>query len=184
MIASVTVFGQLPLGVVDFLEWLVNLNFEYKLLIGGNHDFFAANAPKQFLDLVPKEVTYLCNSGVTINGCHFWGSPYQPDLKGWAFGEDRGAPMRKHWTLIPNHTTVLITHTPPYGILDQSRSGRHLGCEILSERIEQLTLQTHIFGHVHASYGQREVADTLYINASNFNSSKGLVHAPIVFSID
>ena len=36
--------------------------------------------------------------------------------------------LREKWSRIPANTDVLITHTPPAGILDRSRRGQGLGC--------------------------------------------------------
>ena len=165
----------------DFLKWYKALDFEVKILIGGNHDFFAAEQSEKFKKLLPKEITYLNDSGITINGINIWGSPVQPDLVGWAFGKERGDAMKPHWDLVPADTDLLITHTPPFGILDKSRSGKSIGCEELSIRLKELKVKIHVFGHVHASYGEKTIGQTKFINASNINSSKGLVNEPITF---
>jgi len=165
----------------DFLTWYKDLEFEVKILIGGNHDFFAARYNKEFIERLPEEIIYLNDSGASIKGIKIWGSPVQPDLIGWAFGKERGAEMKPHWDLIPKDIEILITHTPPFGILDKPRSGTSIGCEELSKRLEELDLKFHVFGHVHASYGEEQRGKTKYINASNINSSKGLVNQPIVF---
>ena len=167
----------------DFLEWYKELEFETKILIGGNHDFFAAEQSERFNEALPKEITYLNDSGVSVNGIKIWGSPVQPDLIGWAFGKQRGAAMKIHWDLIPEDIEILITHTPPYGVLDKTRSGKSVGCEELTKRLGKLSVKVHIFGHIHESYGQITKNTTQFINASNINSSKGLVNKPIVFEI-
>ena len=170
-------------GMHDFFKWYPTLDFKIKILIAGNHDFFAAEFPEKFEAILPKEITYLQDSGITINGINIWGSPYQPDLIGWAFGKERGNALKSHWDLIPSNTDILITHTPPFGILDKTRSGKSIGCEQLSKRLEYLNPKFHIFGHVHESYGIVETEETTFINASNMNSTKGLVNPPIVFEL-
>ncbi|MEM1136899.1 MAG: metallophosphatase domain-containing protein [Bacteroidota bacterium] len=167
--------------IFDFLTWFGELDFAHKIFIGGNHDFFAAEHPEEFASIIPKGITYLNDSGIIINGVRFWGSPVKPDLVGWAFGKLRGTLMNEHWNHIPNQIDILITHTPPYGILDKPRSGISIGCEELSKRLKLLQPRLHIFGHVHASYGQFSKDGTLYMNASNIHSEKGLVNLPIVF---
>lgn len=165
----------------DFLKWFNELEFKIKILVGGNHDFFAAEQSEKFKKILPDGIIYLNDSGTKINGINIWGSPVQPDLIGWAFGKKRGTEMKKHWDLIPENTNILITHTPPFGILDKSRSGKSIGCEELSNRLKDLKIKFHIFGHVHASYGEEQNGKTKFINASNINSSKGLVNKPITF---
>jgi len=165
----------------DFLAWYKDLEYETKILIGGNHDFYADEEHEKFLEILPKEITYLNDSVLDLKGIKIWGSPVSPDLIDWAFGKVRGKEMKKHWELIPDDTDILITHTPPYGILDQSRSGRSLGCEELGKKLFYLHIKFHVFGHVHASYGQKTIETTSFINASNINSTKGLVNQPTVF---
>ncbi|MDF1696260.1 MAG: metallophosphatase domain-containing protein [Saprospiraceae bacterium] len=170
-------------NMYDFLEWYDQLNYTSKILIGGNHDFFAYEHPEKFKEYLPQSITYLCDSGTTINSIKIWGSPYLPDLVRWAFGHNRGIDMKKHWDLIPSDVQLLITHTPPYGYLDQTRSGKSIGCEELTKRMEALHVDVHVFGHVHASYGQVTNNGTRYINASNMSSGGGLVNLPVVVEI-
>ena len=169
------------IGMHDFLSWFRHLDFEVKILIAGNHDFYAAEQSDDFEAMLSKEIIYLNDSGITIQGINIWGSPVQPDLTGWAFGKERGSAMKAHWDLIPNDTDILITHSPPYGVLDKPRSEHAVGCEELALRLAKLQVKVHIFGHIHESYGIVQIGETTYINASNYNSSKGLVNAPVVF---
>ncbi len=169
--------------VYDFIKWYKALDYQTKILIGGNHDFFAAEQRDKLEVLIGEEIIYLQDSGIEINGIKIWGSPYHPDLLSWAFGKERGDSIKVHWDLIPNDTEILITHTPPYCILDKTRFGKSIGCEELLNKLEILKIKYHIFGHVHSSYGQVIQGNTTYINASNLDSTKGLVNSPIVFEI-
>ncbi len=58
-----------------------------------------------------------------IEGLKFYGSPWQPTFHNWAFNLDRGEEIKKVWDKIPNDTDVLITHGPPFGILDKTVEG-------------------------------------------------------------
>lgn len=168
----------------DFLEWYRELNFKYKILIAGNHDFFADREPEKFRHLLPRGIIYLNDSGIAIENFKFWGSPVQPDLSSMAFGKPRGEKMNEHWELIPDDIDILITHTPPFGILDKSSRGNSLGCEYLLKKLYFLEPRIHIFGHIHASYGRLKIENTWYLNASNYNSQKGLVNPPVKFVLD
>src|ERR1700733_9292218 len=47
---------------------------------------------------------------------------------------------------IPDALDVLVTHGPPYGILDQTASdGPHLGCEELLKAVRQKPPKVHVF---------------------------------------
>ena len=165
----------------DFLDWYKELNYEYKILIGGNHDFLADRDTVKFHSILPEKIIYLEDAGVEINSIKIWGSPVHPDPIDWAFGRKRGLEMKKHWDLIPEDIDILITHTPPYGILDKVRAGKSFGCEELRKRIKDLNIKYHVFGHIHASYGEELIGDTQFINASVIKPGKGLVNKPIEF---
>lgn len=50
---------------------------------------------------------------------------------------------------IPEDVEVLLTHTPPYRILDLSRKGIRAGCHYLKERLTTLhACRLHVFGWV------------------------------------
>jgi Icc-related predicted phosphoesterase len=59
----------------------------------------------------------------------------------------------KLWSAIPEDTDVLVTHGPPFGILDQNYNKEHVGCESLTEHVLRIKPQLHIFGHIHEDYG-------------------------------
>jgi len=168
--------------VISFLNWFEKLDYEYKIFIGGNHDIYLDENPVDLLELIPENITYLNNRGFEINDIKMWGSPTCPDLVDWAFGKHRRE-MIDHWKYMPTEIDILITHTPPYGILDKSSLHRSLGCEYLMGKVKEIKPQYHIFGHIHASYGLTKIDDTTFINASNLDSYKGLINPPITFEI-
>ncbi|PRD46346.1 metallophosphatase domain-containing protein [Sphingobacterium haloxyli] len=153
--------------IIDFLDWFANLNFRYKIFIAGNHDFLFEKARKDVIEkMIPNGVTYLNDSGVEIEGVKIWGSPITPWFNDWAFNRDRGSEIKKHWDLIPDDTDILITHGPPFGILDETVYGKRTGCEELLLRVSQVKPQYHIFGHIHEDYGSSTKGKTTFINAS------------------
>lgn len=153
--------------VIDFLEWFEEQPHSHKIFIAGNHDFFFEQADTEEISrVIPKEIIYLNDSGIEINGIKFWGSPITPWFNSWAFNRHRGAEIKQHWDLIPNDIDVLITHGPPFGILDETVYGKRTGCEELLLRIHQVKPKYHIFGHIHESYGSFTKGKTTYINAS------------------
>ena len=67
---------------------------------------------------------------------------------GFSYDREDG---RAVWENIPD-VDILITHQPPFMILDVGKSD-HVGCEYLLERVKKMKPRLHIFGHIHESYG-------------------------------
>jgi len=66
-------------SVVDFMSWFSELDYEYKIFIAGNHDFYFERETDSYLKkMIPANLIYLNDSGVTINGINIWGSPITP----------------------------------------------------------------------------------------------------------
>ncbi len=170
--------------VQQFVHWFAKQPFQYKVFIAGNHDFYFEKeklAPV-ILDL-PSDVYYLNDSGIEIEGIKIWGSPVQPWFFNWAFNRKRGEEIRKHWDLIPNGMDILITHGPPYGILDETARNEKVGCKDLMERVELVKPKVHLFGHIHEAYGETMQQGTHFINASVLNLQYYQVNDPIVFEM-
>ena len=72
----------------DFNEWCgvqkSTNGFQHVLVIGGNHDFTLEKPGKPALPVLT-HCTYLEDSGVTIGGVRFWGSPWSLKFLDWAF---------------------------------------------------------------------------------------------------
>jgi len=170
--------------MIDFLDWFAGLPFPHKIFIAGNHDFYFEKTPAAEIQaLIPKDVIYLNDSGVVIEGMHIWGSPVTPWFYNWAFNRHRGPEIRKHWNLIPADTNLLITHGPAFGILDTVINNTHVGDKDLLKKIEEIKPAAHVCGHVHESYGKAKRDGTRFINASVLNEKYELVHPPIVFDL-
>lgn len=168
----------------DFLQWFSDLNYEHKIFIAGNHDFFFERADSEMItSLIPDNVIYLNDSGTSIGGINIWGSPVTPWFFDWAFNRHRGADIKKHWELIPQNTDILITHGPVYGVLDKTIHGQRVGCEELKNATDLIKPKVHIFGHIHETYGQVQTLNTLYINASVLDVQYRLVNDVVLFEI-
>ena len=99
---------------------------------------------------------YLVNSSIIpLNGNSafnpFFRSPFKcVDSKG-AFQYDQSDTefCSSKWDSIPEDIDVLITHTPPYGICDKTKSDEHAGCNKLRATVERKKPRLHVFGHIH-----------------------------------
>lgn len=170
--------------IVSFNRWLGKQPFEHRVVCAGNHDRYFENAPQPARELLTN-ATYLDNTGVTLDGMTFWGSPYTPEFMDWAFMYQRGTGA-KYWEMIPGDLDVLITHGPPLGILDQTAPGEpHLGCAELLDAVRQKKPRVHIFGHIHGGAGAFESEGTRFINAAHLNEHyKPLPPAGKIYVVD
>jgi Icc-related predicted phosphoesterase len=159
----------------NFNDWLKAQPARNIVGVAGNHDIIFEEHLKG--STLPKlEWDYLCDSCVIIDHVKFYGHPWTKEFCEWAFNKKEWDLVEKD-EMIPDDTNVLVTHGPPYGILDTTRSvmemkdGRiqreYLGSKSLKKRVNELKeLKLHIFGHIHLGYGMIKPNDTTFINAS------------------
>lgn len=161
--------------------------YKYVVICAGNHDFAFERINKEAVEALygaPAEDCALQGGGKN-GGIHylqdrevqlmvdgswrkFYGSPYTPWFHSWAFNLPnpdinmmRASMVAKTlWKMIPEGLDVLVTHGPPYGVLDACISGERVGCKHLKERLDRLgkaAPKVHVFGHIHHSFGQQEL---------------------------
>jgi len=104
-----------------------------------------------------RSAVLLLNSGVTIGGHVFWGSPYHlrdPNDDSANTDHFRRTEEELHEVvgLIPNDTAVLLTHCGPKGSLDKSTVNLSPGSQVLLERVSDTgcmhALKLHVFLHL------------------------------------
>jgi Icc-related predicted phosphoesterase len=170
--------------LADFNDWLLTLPHKHKIVIAGNHDWcFERKEEADRAKTLLTAATYLQDSGVEIDGVYFYGSPWQPAFRHWAFNLERGKPLAEKWQKIPANTDVLITHGPPMGVLDKTTDGESVGCFDLRAAVNRIKPRFHVFGHIHESYGKVEKDGTVFINACICTERYRPVNRPIVFDI-
>ena len=152
---------------ISFFGWFKNQPFKHKVFIAGNHDGSLELDRNFALSLIKDtHVVYLENSLVELEGLKIYGSPVTPLYGNWAFMKNRGKDIRRYWQFIPQDLDILITHGPPYGILDFTARGVHAGCEDLEDIVGRVKPKLHLFGHIHEQAGQEVKGETTFINAS------------------
>jgi len=175
----------------NFAKWFDKQPAKHLIWIPGNHSRgFEANYPTS-LDWIKEEslrTNVLLDSGITIEGINIWGSPQTPYFHNWAYNVDRGENIRKYWDMIPNDTSIVITHGPPFGILDIIAPGlhkeEHVGCEELMKKILEMKPKFHIMGHIHEGYGIYKTPDTTFINASIMDEHYNPINLPQEFDYE
>lgn len=163
--------------VSDFVEWFTSLDYKYKVFIAGNHDSCLEEQKAENVQrFLPEHCFYLCNSGITIENIKIWGIPF-------FLSDDINGLIPQQIAQIPSKTDILITHNPPFGILDKSTFGANMGDGDLQEKIKIVKPKLHLFGHIHECYGIQKANNITFINGSVLDENYNLVNEPIIFDL-
>lgn len=175
-----TMFSRSLETVEDFNNWLGDLGHRHKLIVPGNHEFFLQ--PDLNRTSLLTNATVLVNETVVIDGLRFWGSPVTP-LLGSVFGIASPKERLQHWSGMPD-LDILITHGPPFGVLDRSsEQDEPMGDAELLDVVRKRQPLLHVFGHVHGAYGQVSIGKTLFVNAAMLGVHGSLKHGPVVIRL-
>ena len=124
---------------------------------------------------LPDNVHYLCNSSVIIDGVKLYGMPmFMEDLADGSYDRNIRA--------IPEDTDVLITHQPPYKILDFSEN-RHYGDKGIWKRVMEVVPRFHLFGHIHNAYNMYTFKQVAFSNASLVDNDYELCREPRLLEV-
>ncbi|KAF4578633.1 hypothetical protein EYR40_001215 [Pleurotus pulmonarius] len=170
------------------LDWLKSLQHPIKVIIAGNHDLCLDGALRRelgagFLGTDPDDVLEVARSVVLGDDAKeagiiyleheacivpspsgrnwkIYGSPAAPEHVQGAFQYTADDEAEEVYARIPNDIDILLTHTPPYKMLDQTRKGINAGCKRLAQRMMELhACRLHVFGHIHEATGALIISD-------------------------
>jgi len=164
------------------MRWLYSLPHPMKIVIAGNHDFplhgdwyemnhtafkshdtHKVNRTEvlkmlQGPDAQDAGIVYLQNRRFEFrtspNG-RVWsvhGSPWTPYFGGWAFNYKRGPEAEQLYGVV-KPCDILLTHGPPYSILDLAQERTPVGCDSLLNALPRIRPRLHVFGHIHEGRG-------------------------------
>jgi len=193
----------------QFANWMRNQKYEDRIVIAGNHDTWIVEEDywhiENWYDI--GEFEFLCDNGTELeNGLKIWGSPWtktfegmNPDYK--AFTCDTEEQLAEKWALIPDDIDILVTHSPPYGILDKINRDYSLSTEDIIDELLDNSLHVgstslnywmrnkwkffgsskiSIFGHIHEHGGKTSSLNMIqFINCSLVNERYEPVNKPI-----
>jgi Icc-related predicted phosphoesterase len=77
---------------------------------------------------------------------------------------------------------VLITHQPPFGILDFSENINY-GDFILLQNVLRIKPKYHLFGHIHNAYGMEKNDETLFVNSSILDNNYEIKNNPVILNL-
>ena len=175
----------------QFAEWFEAQPAKYLVWIPGNHSLgFEKFYPrsKDWILCKSPRTNILVNESVVLDGIKIWGSPVTPRCYDWAYNVQRGSLIREYWERIPLDTDIVVTHGPPYFILDEASPGtlraHRVGCDDLATVIRKVKPKLHVFGHIHDGHGEMRIDGTTYVNASVVDDRYIVVHEPTLLDYD
>ncbi|MBC7531843.1 MAG: metallophosphoesterase [Oligoflexus sp.] len=168
------------------LEQIGRTIFTQKIVIAGNHDSYLQKMdPDDRARLFKRNgIHYLEDELLVLTfgerSLSIYGTPWSPKCGLFAF-QGSEADLARRFAKIPNNLDVLLTHSPPYGILDANEDGEPCGSKALRDIIFSLKPKLHLFGHIHEARGDLKQGGICFGNVSSAQSRS--VCVPILFSI-
>jgi len=175
-----------PDEMIDFRDWLVRQPHTHKLFVWGNHERIEQQELywREFLEETGAECIHNMTAPLEIDGITFFGSSYTPIFGNWAFMRDNDQ-RERYWKNAPSNVDVLVTHSPPSGILSNNIEGEDCGCPYLKDYVLRHRPRVHCFGHIHEAAGVQVDEDlgVTYVNASLLNEKYEIINKPIIEEI-
>lgn len=153
--------------LIIFNEWLKTLPHKHKFIVPGNHDWVFFDHEATARDTLTEAIC-LIDESIEIESLKIYGTPWMPKFYDWAFMKSE-KDLIPIYEKIPNNLDILITHTPPYDILDKNMRGHPCGSQSLHDAVMKKAPRAHIFGHIHESSGIMKLKNTTFYNAAVLN---------------
>ena len=123
----------------DFIEWFASLPCKWKIFVPGNHElsFELGQADEIIQRMTDKGITVLEDAIEDCDGIIIGSIGHNVMIA----QED-----------IPKDIDILVTHYPPYGILDEGMGSTEILNFVLHSQPKY-----HLFGHIHSTAGQKHI---------------------------
>ena len=162
--------------------------------IPGNHDFcLAANADDIVGGMAPKNFHYLVDSGETVCGLRFHGTPWVPWISGhWCWESDEDDLVDKFAQIGKTRPHILVSHTPPRiyncGVdvsIQNIRNRGPFGSTSLTKAILSFCPSHCICGHIHSGDHTKWVMEngTRVYNVSRVDERYQIAYKPTLIEI-
>lgn len=164
----------------EFYLWLKELPYKHKVYVAGNHDGFLEHcAPssigKQLDSDYVENQHYLVDEAVEIEGIKIYGTPWTFEFENMnpkckAFTCTSENELMKKFNKIPAGIDILISHGPPFHILDKTLFYENVGSSALLSILDEIPPKYLFCGHIHEQGGKSaDHQDTKCFNVSHVN---------------
>ena len=196
-------------GIEKSSDWLMNIFYpklsempcKHVVMTWGNHDFIgnvlyraghSGEEQTEMLFGVDSKCHILIDESVDIEGVKFYGTPWIPELSGWAF-YNTSENLKDIFEKIPEDIDVLLTHCPPkigtQGVVLQ-RCWNHMrdfGCTELYNALSEKKFEKPLYvlsGHIHTGNHKIEEYDGIkYVNVSLKDEEYMVSYEPTIIEI-
>lgn len=136
----------------DFIEWFAELDAKWKIFVPGNHELSFELDQAEEIEKTMAEKGLLVMQNAVM------------DCDGVVIGSINGNALITDED-IPTDIGVLVTHCPPYGVLDEG-----LGSPEILNFVMKSKPRYHLFGHIHITEGQEfQFGETICKNIGCYN---------------
>ena len=184
-----------------FYPYLLNLDCKHVIMIWGNHDFigqkfhdfgYTGEYQSELLFGKNSKVHILLDESIEIEKIKIYGTPWVPELSGWAF-YGPSTYLNYKYNLIPEDIDILLTHCPPkfgtQGVVLQEcwNYGRDFGSIELQNVIESKEFEKDLYiisGHIHSGNHEIETNGNIkYVNVSIKDEDYKITYQPKIIEI-
>ncbi len=141
------------------------------LAIRGNTDrFHVETLFRRFANIFPLHLNPFPIRGIRIAGVS--GTALLPFR---SFVHYRERPLLGKLAVLVDQRTVVVTHPPPWGVLDEVLGRFHVGSRRLRETILRSRPPLILFGHIHEGGGRDDFGGTVAVNCTMGKGGAGAV---------
>ena len=196
-------------GIEKSSDWLMNIFYpkllemscKHVVMTWGNHDFIghilysdghSGEEQTEMLFGNDSKFHILIDESIEIEGVKFYGTPWIPELSGWAF-YNTSENLKEIFEKIPEDIDVLLTHCPPkigtQGVVLQKcwNHMRDFGCNELYNVLCEKKFEKPLYvlsGHIHTGNHKIEEYDGIkYVNVSLKDEEYMVSYEPTIIEI-
>ena len=143
-------FASIHEGLAETIEALAPIEVPTVLVPGNNETEQALREATESW----AAATVLHGEGAEIEGLHFFGLGAGVPVTPWDWSFDLTEQDAERELAGCPEGAVLVVHSPPYGHVDRSGGGDHLGSRAIRDAIESKRPRLAVCGHIHESWGR------------------------------
>lgn len=171
-----------------WLPWRHRQPAKHCVLTWGNHDYCGQIINRHESNVQLDATTHaIVDDLIRINGVSIWCTPWSSQFRDWAFMASENE-LTVRYRGIPADVDILMSHQPPFGLVDTNDQREHLGSQALLDTLAVKQPKTLVCGHIHGGHGHMRFKSSMQTpgfsievwNVALLNEQYQPVHVPTV----